>query len=253
MNEEKYTIAEEYDLPSKGLLYDKPINPHVKLKSMSVRDELKRKSPTNTPYKTLSEIIETCLLTKLGMPVYDLCVSDYEYLLHKLRVVTYGPEYKIIIGCPHCNETYETSINLDELNVNEYTDDVQSLLTLTLPVSNKIVELNYQTPRMLDNIELKLKEFKKRNKTQISTDFTPLIRLKEFINLVDGNKLNDTELENFILNLSAKDGLAIEQRISKINNSFGIDPTISVTCDKCGGEVLTFFRFGPEFFGPTTD
>ena len=42
MSEEKYTIAERDTLPSHGLLYEKDINPEIKLRSMTVRDEMKR-------------------------------------------------------------------------------------------------------------------------------------------------------------------------------------------------------------------
>ena len=31
-----------------------------------------------------------------------------------------------------------------------------------------------------------------------------------------------------------------------------LDNILYLTCPKCGEEVTTFFRFGPEFFRPTT-
>ena len=40
----KYTIAEGYELPSKGKIYSVPVNSHVELRSMSARDEMKRLS-----------------------------------------------------------------------------------------------------------------------------------------------------------------------------------------------------------------
>lgn len=253
MVEQDYTISEEYVLPSKGLIYAKPIDPNVKLRSMTTREEMKRQSPTTTPYKVLSEIIEACCIVKPAISVYDMCLGDYEYLLHKLRVVTYGPEYKMAVGCPHCGEMQDTSINLDDLAVKEFDKvEVDNLMCITLPVSKKLITLNYQTPRMLDEIDLKVKEFKKRNKT-VTIDPTPLIRLKTFIDLVEDKKLNDSELENFVMNLPAKDKLFIEDRVEKLSSAVGLDATCIVTCDKCGGEILTFFRFGPEFFRPSID
>ena len=38
----KYTIAEGYELPSKGKIYSVAVNPHVELRSMYERDEMKR-------------------------------------------------------------------------------------------------------------------------------------------------------------------------------------------------------------------
>ena len=40
-----YTIGEDFILPSGGKIYDKAVNPHVELRSMTARDEMKRASP----------------------------------------------------------------------------------------------------------------------------------------------------------------------------------------------------------------
>ena len=46
---EEYTIAESYTLPSKGLVYEKPVNPKVTLRSMTVEEEMKRLAPSELP------------------------------------------------------------------------------------------------------------------------------------------------------------------------------------------------------------
>lgn len=251
--EQNYTIAEEFELPSKGLIYDKQINPIVKLRSMTARDEMKRLAPSNTPYKVLAELIDNCTVNEIGMSVYDMCLADYEFLLHKLRVVTYGPEYNTSSVCPFCNNMVESKISLDDLFVNEYEDGQNDdLQTFTLPVSNKKIRLKYQTPRILDETELKIKEFKKRYK-DLNLDPTLLIFLEMSIDTVDGVKLNSVELENFINKLSAKDSNVIRNKIEKLNQSFGIDNKILISCPECHEDIISFFRFGPEFFRPTID
>ena len=57
-----YTIMEGYELPSKGKIYTEKVNPHVELRSMTARDEMKRLSPSSTPLKTLADIIEGCCI-----------------------------------------------------------------------------------------------------------------------------------------------------------------------------------------------
>jgi len=97
------TIKEDFSLPSEGRIYGKTFNPDVTLRSMTVEDEMKRLSPSKNPYKNMSEIIESCITSeKLPISVYDLCIGDYTYLLHKLRVVTYGANYPIRYMCPKC-------------------------------------------------------------------------------------------------------------------------------------------------------
>ena len=87
------TIQEEYSLPSKGMLYGKSFDPLVKLRSMTVAEEMKRLTATDYPYKNMSEIIDDCIINKLPISTYDMCLGDYQYLLHRLRVVTSGPDY----------------------------------------------------------------------------------------------------------------------------------------------------------------
>ena len=251
--EEKYTIAEDFELPSKALIYGTPFDYHVRLKSMTIRDEMKRTAPSSTVHKNLCEIIDSCLLTKLPLSVYDMCVGDYEYLLHKLRVTTYGPEYKIVVGCPHCKKVHEETANLDALKIKEFDPQVfASCLELTLPVCGKKVKLRIQTPRILDNIDTKVQEFKKKN-PNIACDPTDLITLQEMIDTVEDNKLSYIELETFINNLSARDSNYIKNKIDKANLMIGLGNELDVTCKVCGGDIKTYFRFGPEFFRPTND
>ena len=251
-NEKLFTIAEDFELPSKGLVYGSQFDPHIKLKSMTIRDEMKRTSQNATPHRNLCEIIDGCLLTKLPLSCYDLCIGDYEYLLHKLRIVTYGPEYKMVVGCPHCTSVHEATVSLDDLKVKEFNiKELEDCLHFTLPVCKKEIQLRLQTPRILDSIDLKVKEFKKKNK--IEYDPTALITLQETIETVDGTRLSYVELENFINQLGAKDANFILNKISKSNTFVGLDTSLDVTCSSCGGDIKTFFRFGPEFFRPSND
>lgn len=248
-----YTVAEIYSLPSKALIYEKKFDPQVRLRSMTVRDEMKRQSQSSAPYRVLCEIIDNCILDKLPMSVYDMCMGDYEYLLHKLRIVSYGNQYKMVIGCPHCNSVHEEIANLDELEVKEFdVREYQSKQTFKLPASQKEISLNMQTPRLLDSIDADIKEFKRKNKSA-TIDPSPLITLQHMIEYVDGAKMDYVGLENFIQNLPARDYNFIVKRISELNNMIGLNAKLDLTCSKCGGEVLTYFRYGEEFFGPTTD
>ena len=246
-----YTIAEEYVLPSGGKIYEKAFDPHVKLRAMTTMEEMRRSSPNNSQ-RVLADIIDSCLLTKLPIKSYDLALGDYQYLLYKLRVVTYGPDYKFTVGCPHCGQVYESSMNIDDLQVKEFDlETYNKSLEFTLPTSKKEIKLKTQTPRLLDEIDSKVKEFKKKNK--VDYDPTKLITLQVMIDTVDGVKMDYVALENFIEKLTANDTNYILKRLEKSNSMIGVDPQVSVVCDKCGGEILTFFRYSKEFFEPSID
>ena len=246
------TIQEEYSLPSKGLLYGKPFNPEVKLRSMTVAEEMKRLTVTDNPYKNMSEIIEDCLITKLPISVYDLCLGDYQYLLHKLRVVTYGPEYGLTVICPFCGEVYDYTFSLDSLKVNEYSEDINELLTVKLPVSKQTVGLRLQTPRDLDNIEKKKKEMKK-NFPDMKEDPSLLLNLESLIKTIDGKPVNPALIQNTIRKWPLKDSIMVLQRAEKINEKIGVETNIVSSCPGCGRDVNSTFRFTSEFFRPEID
>lgn len=247
-----YTIMEGYELPSKGKIYTKNINPHIELRSMTARDEMKRLSPSSTPLKTLADIIEGCCIETPAIHVYDMSLGDYEFLLHKLRIVTYGEDYKVSLRCPECGELIETIAKLDQLEVKEFNEDeIKAVQTFSLPRSGHTITLNFTSPRMIEEMEAKVKEMKRKYK-EATIDFETLVRLLVNIDLVDGEKKSETELDNIITRLPALDLQKILNNIDKLNQLVGLSNVLYLTCPKCSGDLSTFFRFGPEFFRPTT-
>ena len=260
MSEEKYTIAERYTLPSHGLLYEKDVNPEIKLRSMTVRDEMKRLAPVTdgTIYRNMAEIIDSCLVEKPGISSYDMCIGDYQFLLHKLRIVTYGPEYNINCRCPLCGDWDDHVVNLESLQLNELKEfDREKELTLTLPVSKKEIKLNITTPRLLDNIEKEVtrvtKLYKKQNKDSAEIDWHLLYQLVYSINTVDGQKLSVSDKETFCNKLVGKDFNAIINALDKFDEKVGLGATLEVHCNNCGYDMITPFRITSEFYRPTTN
>lgn len=251
---EAYTITETYDLPSKGLIYDgKEIKTEVKLRSMTTMEEMRRQSQSQRPLKVLADIIDDCMVDKVGISCYDMCIGDYEFLLHKLRIVTYGPEYEMIVECQACNNVEEIKYDLSQEKVLDFNiDEFKELLTLKLPKSQRIVGLRYQTPRILDEIEIRTAEFNRKNK-DAGYDPRKLITLQYAIESVDGERLSGLQLEDFIKTLPAADANVLEARIGKINKQIGLDSAFTYKCARCGFDNTTFFRFGRKFFRPEVD
>lgn len=248
----RYTIAEGYELPSKGKIYDVKVDPQVELRSMTARDEMKRLSPSSSQFKKLADIIEGCMIEKPKVKVYDMALGDYEFLLHKLRIVTYGPDYKLAVGCPHCGNTFEAVANLEQLQILEFDEEkFKELQTFTLPVSGDTVKLKFQTPRMLDELEAKTNEMKRKFR-DAELEFRLLILLTSVIDEVNGNKLDPLKAENYVNKLAARDMTKIVNNLDALNACIGLDTSLFVDCPNCLGEVKTFFRFGTEFFRPTT-
>lgn len=243
-------IKEDFELPSKGRIYGKKFDPSFTLRSMTVEDEMKRLAPSNNPYKAMSEIIESCLTEKFPVQVYDLCLGDYTYLLHKLRVVTYGADYNLRFTCPYCGNSEVITINLDDMKINKYDDSIKELMTVKLPVTGNEVKLRFQTPRDLDRINREAKKMRE-DFPDMTGDPTILLTLQSLIDSVDGEPIDPIMIKETLKKLPMKDTNIISQVATKLNSSIGVDTNLHLKCTKCGGEVDTPFRYTSEFFGPT--
>jgi len=246
----KSTIVENYTLPSKGLIYKTPFNPDITLRSMTLAEEMRRLQIAEDIYRPMSEVIDDCIETKLPISSYDMCIGDYQFLLHKLRIVTYGSDYKLSVICPTCGEINELNVNLGILETVVLPDNYQDLVEITLPRSGDIVKLKFQTPRMLDTISKEKREMKKQF-PDFKGDPTMLITLQNVIDEINGRKLTKQALQEYIKNAQMLDVQYLLQSVNKLSNCVGIDPIINFTCKECGAEGTASFRFTPEFLTPT--
>ncbi len=247
---EECVISETFTLPSLGKIYDQEINPEITLRSMTTRDEMKMLSPSEYNYKPLCEMIEGCIVgNKPKIHVYDMCLGDYQFLLHKLRVVTYGSNYNMKIRCPNCGEITDGVVDLNSETVLEWDDKILENLDVVLPKTQIKLHLKYTTPRMMDEIQKRKKEILSRRGPD-ALDPTLSLTAQALIDTVDGEKLTPTKLETFVENLNAYDLKYYMAKASKINEGVGLDTNVIVTCGRCGYDVVTTFRLESGFFNP---
>lgn len=244
-----YTISETFCLPSLGKVYVPEIVPEVTLRSMNTFDEMRRLSPSEYQYKQMSDVLDACILSGPNISSYDMCIGDYQFLLHKLRVVTYGADIQLGTTCPICGFTNHDVLNIDELPVLTYTEDISSYFTFELPMTKKMIKLRMQTPRMLDNIIIRSKEMKERAKEK-SYDFSLIVSLMSMIESVDGKVYDEGALQKWVSELPMKDTNTIFAYATRLNNSIGVDADVDVTCMLCGNTYKAPFRPKGDFFRP---
>ncbi len=145
-------------------------------------------------------------------------------MLHRLRISTYGGEYRTSTQCPYCLSTNEDTIDLGDLEVNEYTDEVQ----------------------------VRAKDYNKKRSNK-KGDSALLFTVQFLIDTVDGEKLDPVRKEEFVENLPMMDVNYIMAHSTKLNEKVGLNTDLTVMCDVCGLEYHTTFREGSEFFRPTID
>ena len=245
-----YTVAETFELPSGGKLYSTQVNPLVKLKSMSTEDEMRRLNHSDRPMKVMADIIDGCMVEPCGISSYDMCIADYQFLLHRLRVVTYGPEYKAMSTCPLCNNVNYQTINLDSMKVIKFNDELRKYLSFSLPRSGDRVSLKIQTPRMIDDIAIRAKEMQTQT-PGIKQDLEFLVNLMSIIDLVNGEKKTDFMLEDYLRKLPLMDSNYILNMSNQFVKSFGVDTDRDTECSVCGLAYKSPFRITSEFYRPS--
>jgi hypothetical protein len=112
----------EVNLPSENRIYrlldeSKPIT----IRPMTFEDE---KSLINGEDNedSVNLLLSRCVS---NINVNDLITIDKFYLLMKLREISYGDDYNVLLMCSHCGAENPTNVKLSELNVNPVPDDFQ--------------------------------------------------------------------------------------------------------------------------------
>ena len=246
------TIQEQFKLPSNGLVYQAKVNPIVHLRSMTTAEEMRRLQPSDSPYWTICSIIDDCGALDSGISSYDMCLGDYQYLLYMLRVVTHGSNYQIVNNCPYCKSETKETVLLDELDVLEYTPDLDKYKEFDLPKSGSHIQLRVQTPRMLNQIAERVSDVRRKSKSS-KVDNTLLYTLTSLIAKIDGQQPDPIDLEKWVSELPMADTNTILQYSDKFNSSIGIDTEIISTCPVCMLTYTSKLKTTSEFFRPSLD
>lgn len=247
---ENYTQYEEYTLPSEGRIYEETVNPTVKLRSMTANEEMRRLAKTDRPYKVYADLIDACIVDPIGISSYDLCIGDFEFLMHKLRIVTYGPEYELRVTCPRCFDVKDEIINLDEFSSKCDMDIITENIEFDLPKSKHHIRLKMQTPRMLDSAKIENNNFRKSLRDKSVGDTDLIFTVKGLLSQIDGDKLDPITGIDWIRNLPMMDITYILQKSQKLNNAIGLDTELAITCEECGLDYKSPFRITTDFFNP---
>lgn len=247
-----YTISESFVLPSLGKIYTPEVDPKITLRSMNTMDEMKRLSPSEYQHKQMSDIIDACIVSGPNISAYDMCVGDYQFLLYRLRMVTYGSEYDIYTKCGYCTFENKDTINLDDLPVLKYNEEVEKYREFDLPMSKKHIRIKFQTPRMLDDVAARARELKKKSSDK-NVDYSLMLTLATMIEEVDRQRIPVHKLETWVQELPMKDTNTIFAYATKLNGVIGVSSDLEVTCGLCGNTYKTTFRPAADFYRPNID
>lgn len=237
------TIAYDVlELPSKGIHYSNG-KKTIRVAYLTASDENILSSPSllNTN-SVVSELLKRKVLDK-DLPVDDIVEEDKQAILIFLRNTAFGSEYKFNVYDPKTEKTFETTIDLSEVKVKDFTlqADSNGEYTYYLEKSKTDITFKFLTQKQEDEIE-KIKE--SWNGIGIAPIMTK--QLEFMIKSVSGIR-DGLQIRNFIEKMPIKDSQDFRKFVKE--NKPGLDLTRTVTTPS-GEEIQVNIGFGVDFFRP---
>jgi rRNA maturation protein Nop10 len=204
---------------------DLPSGKTVRLTPITFEVEKQMVSRTDAEGDTVDFILEKCVK---DADLDELMEIDANYILFKIREISYGPEYKFIQPCPACGSEQHFSVNVGELPVRRLEDDGD--VEMVLPMSGKEVVLRRATRAdrkhledgeiMMDSIWRFVKSFGGYDRKDVISKVIP--------------KLTAGDLETLIKVVTASD--------------YGLQTTIRMKCNQCGHDAPMALPLTQGFF-----
>lgn len=228
INSKGNLIYEKIELPSKGKFYDGENGPKdgvIHVRPMTGEEEEILATPRFVKKgQAINMIFNRCMQENYDSA--NFLTQDRTYLLIYLRGISYTPEYDVEVKDPDSDQTFATTINLNELYVN-YCDDNFSSKNLedVLPVTGYKFRYRLATGKdeqaVQDYRERRAKNFDLSGQADDSLIYRTAYLLEEIEGL--SNKI---EMQTLLKKLPIQDVAYLRSVVN--DPPFGVDTKISI-------------------------
>lgn len=252
MADERVAMQTTYQIPGFSLYKNLGMNIErdFVLRPMTTMEEKLRLSSPG--FGTIAQIIKACLKSNVDLDINQLKVFDVQYLMYKLRTVTYGEDYRFSLVCPHCGGTLDVTVDLDKLNVNVVPDDFKEPFEIgPLPISKDTIQCRLFSVKdyldILTESKAKLEKF-----PEMKDDPSFLIDLCKRVVTVNNKVLAPFQLEDYLKKMHARDYQYFDSKYTQLANSFGLDVnSMETECTHCNKKLKYSLPVTYEFFRPS--
>ena len=215
------------DLPSKDLENMPPLN--IRLRPFRYEDERKLRSATSVTESTqvLDDIINSCMQ---GASLRDVTLADKNYILYKLRQLSYGDEYEVGMACEGCATQNQLVVKMSSLKTNRATPEMQNPFPITLPDSE---------------IRVMVREMMAKDEAVFNNPEDLTENLWKVVESV--GEYNDRMIiQNFLKQCTARDISYLRNNI--FTDRMGIDTNVKFRCNTCSKEQTMTLPINEGFF-----
>ena len=163
----------------------------------------------------------------------NLDFDEYEYVLTRIRIATFGKNIEVELNCDKCNSKFSYSIDIEKSHKPSFISN-----------SVKTSELEFELDQIKDR-----KTFIDKYLDCLTLEEGMYLEFISRIRTINGNEVTDEEIEDIMDELDADEAEEIFSQYSK--NKFKLDKINTIVCPNCGAEELYEFDDLPGFF-PTS-
>ena len=216
------------ELPSRGKAYIES-DGFVQIRPFGYAEERKLRSIKKSAQasKVIKALFAACVT---GLDYDGMTLEDKNYILFKLREISYGDDYTIKAECPECDATSTLTLSISKVPVVYAPDDYKEPFSISLPDSKQ--ELVYVSPRCNDEKYL----------GDVNTLTENLWRF-----MISIGKYKDERIKReFLKATTVKDLVYFREQL--IGDHYGMKKEISYDCAGCDEVVETLIPFTESFF-----
>jgi hypothetical protein len=231
-----------FPLPSGGKFYqdaeDEDLrNGIIKLYPFSIADEEIITNKTYLKNGTMFRVLfDTCMASN-----YDakkLLQFDALYIMYVLRQISYGDDYNFSVKCEQCEEEFDWSMNISDIEWAELPEDTVDEREIELPVSHYTVTMSLMRLGLEEQQEVIKKKYQCSEKVAILISNTTSIKDE------NGEELNPADWADFYAELPTKDRNVINKSFEGTKQ----EPKITINCPNCGSEITFNVPISEDFF-----
>ena len=216
------------NLPSRGKSY-RDHDGTVTIKAFTYREEKKLRSikKVNQANNIIKSLFDDCVQ---GLDYDSMTLEDKNFILFKLREISYGDKYVISAECTDCGAENKLNLLISEIPVEYAADDFSEPLEITLPDSKQPVK--FVQPRAKDEKYL--------------DDMVSLTENLWRFALSVGEHSDKKILRQFFEKTTVRDIAFFRENVGK--SHYGFTKQVSFDCASCGETTNTVVPFNESFF-----
>lgn len=239
-------LTETVKMISRGLIPDIP--EEIVLKAIQRKD--KKKVLMSETDNILLSLLQTSIVSPQNFNVYNLLPFESEYLLYRLRVLTYGADHTFKDTCPYCGHTNDVEINLNDIPIKDIPDNFNIIFDIPpLPVSGAQLTCRLLNEGELATIRKQAVELKDgTNNKNVDID---IIWESRIVAINGDTSLAPIEITTFLDELSDYDSEYFMEYYTKYEGNYGLQTKLNYTCDSCSNKVSADMPNIRTFFRPT--